>query len=171
MEIELKVKCRFDLENKTFYWIGNFEYNNAIIELEKDSCIINLIMKCKEIIEEKCNISYYFCVGKYDFPMDFLVKDQDDNTIDVIPHIIDFNMVFKNISIRGNVLTLYHEEYNYDTFVMIKEKFDKYIAEKYKDKNYNSKFIRRIHIPILFYEDESEDEQDNVMDVGIGADW
>ena len=42
-------------------------------------------MKCKEIIEEKCNINYYFDVNKYDFPMIFS-KDQDNNTIDVIPH-------------------------------------------------------------------------------------
>ena len=168
MEIELKVKCRFYTENKTCYWIGNFEYDNDIIELEKDSSIINLIMKCKEIVEEKCNINYYFGVGKYDFPMDFLVKDQDNNTIDVIPHKIDFDMVFKNVSIEGKVLTLYHEEYNYDTLVMIKEKFDKYIAEKYKNKNYSSKFVRRIHIPIYFYENDSEDEEQGVvMDVGM----
>ena len=110
MEIELKVKCRFNKENKTCYWIGNFEYNNEIIELEKDSSIINLIMKCKEIIEEKCNINYYFDVNKYDFPMDFLVKDQGNNTIDVIPHKIDFDQVFKNFSIEGKVLNLNHEE-------------------------------------------------------------
>ena len=100
--------------------------------------------------------------------MDFLVKDQDNNTIDVIPHKIDFDMVFKNVSIEGKVLTLYHEEYNYDTLVMIKEKFDKYIAEKYKNKNYSSKFVRRIHIPIYFYENDSEDEEQGVvMDVGM----
>ena len=173
MEIILKVKYRFDKDIKYCSWIGNFEYDNEIIELENEISIINLIMKVKQILEEKNNTSYYFYVNKYDFPMDFLVKDQDNNTIDVIPHVIDFDMVFKNISIKGNILTLLQKECTYETFVLIKEKFDEYIFKKYNNSSYSSKFIRKIHIPISFDESssEEEEEQDNVMDVGIGADW
>ena len=68
MDLVLKVKCDFNKENQKCYWLGEFNYNNESIKLNKTLYVKDLIVELKNKMEELTNIEY--ASGSYEITWD-----------------------------------------------------------------------------------------------------